>query len=69
MKNFSTAGRYYLALCLAASGYFCTAAISGWPGQGLGFEPGGGSSHSSGSSYWYGSSGGRSSGGFGGGGK
>ena len=59
MKHISTAGRYYLALCLAASGYFCTAAVKSWPGMDL-LDVGSGSSYSSG---------GRSFGGFGGGGK
>lgn len=64
MKQLSTAGKYYLAFCLATCGYFSTAALSAWPGPNfISSSSGGGHIYSSG---W---SSGRSSGGFGGGGK
>ena len=66
--NLSPAARYYLAFCLMTSGYFCAAAVNGWPGPN--FNNGtGSSSYSSGGGYIGGYGGGRSSGGFGGGGK
>lgn len=64
MKQISTAGRYYLAFCLATCGYFYSAAINAWPGPSFGTG-----SSSSGHSYSSGYYSGRSSGGFGGGGK
>ena len=60
MKRISTLGWCYLVFGLASCGYFCAAAISGWPGPDFNS---GGNSYSGGSSY------GRSYGGFWGGGK
>ena len=71
MKPFSTAGKFYIAYCVAACGYFSSAAIGHWHNPIADLDSGA-SSYSSGSpghSYSSGSYYGRSSGGFGGGGK
>jgi hypothetical protein len=71
MKQLSTAGARYVAFCLATCGYFCIAALGGWPNPfvdnnpGAGLNPSGTAGHSYSSGSYYG----RSSGGFGGGGK
>lgn len=71
MKNLPAAGRYYIAYCAIVCGYFCSAAIFGWPNpipaplltNEFWSDDDGGNSYSTGTYH------GRGSGGFGGGGK
>ena len=67
MKQISKLGWFYIAFCVGTCGWFCAAAIGGWPGPQVNFADADGNSYSGSTHSGYSS--GRSGGGSWGGGK